>query len=132
MAVFLTLVAGCSSGSDGPQTTPTHSADPVQAERLLVKVRALEADQCQTVAAERVVHDCARYVAQVAIATGDLRAQLAGNSAGLDAVQALQAGADAYQQNSCDASDAPVPTCTQALNAMRTALPRVETGLTTK
>jgi len=123
--VVLVGLAGCGpNGSAPPRGTPG-----VDVGALRVKVRALEADQCQRLDPHVVYPDCGRYVTEVAGTTGTLRAQLAGRPDAAGALARLQSGVATYQGRSCESPGGPAEECATALATLRTALAQLGDAL---
>jgi hypothetical protein len=113
--VVLVGLAGC--GANGP--APPRGTPHVDVGALRVKVRALQADQCQRLDPRAVYPDCGRYVTEVAGTVGTLRAQLGGRPDAAEALGRLQSGVATYQGRSCENTGAPAEECAAALATLR-------------
>jgi len=121
----LFLLTAC-GGELGPTQQPAVRVGPELAD-LGVKLRALQADQCQTVPADTVFGDCERFVTEVVNLSASVRTATATTPRAGDVAAAadkLATAGDDYQRRQCGVST-PAPdagTCARDLTTVRDTL----------
>ncbi|GAA0623745.1 hypothetical protein GCM10010174_48630 [Kutzneria viridogrisea] len=124
-ASLAVLTAGCGSEL-GPAQRPAVKVG-AELPDLQVKLRALQADQCQSVTAETVYPECDRFVTEVVNLSAAIKAATEKSTRATDiatAVDKLASAGGDYQRGQCGAKGASPDTqvCARDLGTVRDQL----------